>query len=202
MIGLRGLELAVRDDSSDLGSTGVVRCLPRSLGVCVVLGDIDDGDVVEAGLSDELGVRPAGNDLPRAGTNGSTVSDGVEVVGDVDGGEGHATAGSKKPVTGAQHPELRAETAQHVGVHDGIEALAAQRLVPSGREHKARAAPEPILDRPSPSPLQPIEGEVSADDVTPGLPSEVQPRPARARPDVCKSIPGLEIEVPGELVRL
>ena len=94
-IRLRGFELAVGDEASDVCRARLVRRQPGSLGPGVVLGYVDDGNVVKAGLGNEFGVGPSRGDLPRPGPNGSTVSLRIEVGGDVDGGERETTARSE-----------------------------------------------------------------------------------------------------------
>ena len=61
-----------------------------------------------------------------------------------DGEEAEAAAGPQKPFAGSQHGELGAQSTQHVGVDDGVEAAGSEGESAGRGGHDAYAGSEPF----------------------------------------------------------
>lgn len=84
-------------------------------------------DVDEPGSLQEFALGSVGGDGDRPVAVGATPQLGTESGCRVDGEEGGASAGTKELAGGSQHGELGSQSTQHVGVHDSVEHLRAER---------------------------------------------------------------------------
>jgi hypothetical protein len=116
--------------------------------------------------------------------------------------ERQTTARPEQPAAGAKYRKFRTETAQDVGVHDGIKAAGSERLTAPGGHDIAGATGEPVSGGARLGSPQPLEREVGADDLTSRLRSEVEAGPPRPGADVGEAAAWPESQMGAEVVGL
>ena len=90
-------------------------------------GDIELGDVIEPGGTEQSLVVAAHGHRPGSGGPGPAASRQRQPRRFMDGVEAEASAGSQEPSAGSQHGELGPQSTQHIGMDDHIEAAGSKR---------------------------------------------------------------------------
>jgi hypothetical protein len=107
-------------------------------------GDVELGNGVEPGGVEQPLVVAAHGHRPGPGGPGPPASRRRQPRRFNDGEEAAASAGPQKPFAGSQHGELGAQSTQHVGVDDGVEAAGSEGESAGRGGHDAYAGGEPF----------------------------------------------------------